>query len=260
MRMDKNLLKERVIDVAAVLIIPFLLIQILPGLIQNIGLDLMSASLIASAITTAVSIAGYAIMLRSTGETVPNRGVRPIFWVIIGIATVGFLLYDQLIFIWINNHIVDAGLEARAESIANVNLYTYLVYGLIVAPIAEECLFRVFFYKRLKLHFSWIVSMVVTSVMFGIIHMTISHVVTATLFGIFLTLIYEYTQTIWVTIVCHIFYNLSTLALSGGEMEAMAGNTLVTAFIFFAGIFVLGWFIAKRDLEVKSAATIGKGK
>lgn len=252
MRMDKTLLKERILDIVAIIVIPFLLIQILPGLIQNIGLDLMSASLVSSGITMMLSITGYILTMKTTGDTIPNRGVRPITWVIIGISTVGFLLFDQLVFIWINNHIVDYGLEARAASIANVNLYAYLVYGLVVAPIAEECLFRIFFYKRLKMHFSWIVSMLATSIMFGLIHMTIAHLVTATLFGIFLTLIFEYTQTIWVTIVCHILYNVSTLALSGSETEAMAGNTIITAFIFFAGIFALGWFIAKRDMQIKS--------
>lgn len=252
MRMDKTLLKERTLDIISIIVIPFLLIQILPGLIQNIGLDLMSASLVSSVITMMLSVAGYILTMKTTGDKIPNRGVHPITWVVIGISTVGFLLFDQLVFIWINNHIVDYGLEARAASIANVNLYAYLVYGLIVAPISEECLFRVFFYKRLKMHFSWIVSMLATSIMFGLIHMTIAHLVTATLFGIFLTLIFEYTQTIWVTIVCHIFYNLSTLALSGSEMEAMAGNTIITVFIFLAGIFALGWFIAKRDMQIKS--------
>lgn len=260
MREKTSLLRERIIDVIAVLVIPMVLIQILPVTMQGMGLDIMSAALLSSGVTTLLSLGGYIVMIRTAGDKVPNRGVKPALWVIIAIALAGFLLFDQLIFLWISNHIHDYGLEARADSIANVNVYAYLIYGLIVAPIAEECLFRIFFYNKLKEHFSWITAMIMTSIMFGLIHMTIAHLVTATLFGIFLTLILEYTQTIWVTVVCHIFYNLSTLALSGSEMENMADNTIMTVLVFIAGVFVLGWLIAKRDMDLQAANSSRKGK
>lgn len=256
----KLLLRKRVIDVVSVIIIPILLIQILPGLMQSIGLDIMSASLLSSGVTIFLSLGGYITLVRTEEDKVTCHRIKPAVLIIITIATVLFLLFDEIIFIWISNHIYDYGLEARTKAIADVNAYVYLIYGLIVAPIAEECLFRIFFYNKLKKHFSWITSMLITSIMFGLIHMTIAHLVTAALFGVFLTLIFEYTQIIWITIVCHIFYNLSTLALSGEEMKNVASNTVMTVFVFMTCVFILSWFTIKRDMMIQKTRSSGEEK
>ena len=254
------LLEERIVELVSVIIAPILLIQILPGLMQGFGLDIMSASLLSSGVTIFLSLGGYITLVRTEEDKVTCHRIKPAVLIIITIATVLFLLFDETIFIWISNHIYDYGLEARMKSIANVNTYAYLIYGLIVAPIAEECLFRIFFYNDLKKYFSWITSMLIMSIMFGLIHMTIAHFVTATLFGVFLTLVFEYTQIIWITIVCHIFYNLSTLALSGKEMKNVASNTVMTVFVFIACVFILSWFTIKRDMMIQKTRSSGEEK
>ena len=81
--------------------------------------------------------------------------------------------------------------------------------------------------------------------------MTISHLITATLFGIVLVLIMEQTDCIWITIVCHIAYNLGTLCVTGNEMASLANNTVMTVLFFLAFLFLIGICIAKQDARMK---------
>ena len=91
-----------------------------------------------------------------------------------------------------------------------------------------------------------------SSVMFGLIHMTISHLITATLFGIILVLIMEHTKCIWITIICHIAYNLGTLCVTGNEMTSLANSTVMTVLVFLAVLFLIGICIAKQDVKMKA--------
>ena len=250
--MKRELLKSRITGILALLIIPMFLIQILPGIIYDCGMNILAASILSSFVTILFSIFFSWKMVK---EPVKLNIPKPIVICFFVVITLLFILVDQVLFIWINSHISDPGMEARAASIGSMNLEKYwifyLLYGVILAPISEECLFRITLYRYLKKSFSWITALIMSSVMFGLIHMTISHLITATLFGIILVLIMEHTDCIWITIVCHIAYNLGTLCVTGNEMASLADSTVMTFLVFLAFIFLIGICIAKQDARMK---------
>ena len=61
----------------------------------------------------------------------------------------------------------------------------------------------------------------------------------------------EHTDCIWITIVCHIVYNLGTLCVTGNEMASLADSTVMTFLVFLAFIFLIGICIAKQDARMK---------
>lgn len=250
--MKRELLKSRITGILVLLIVPMFLIQIAPSIMCTWGTNILTASILSSFVTIIFSIFfTWKMVKKRVAVNIPKPAVISVSVIL----TLLFILVDQVLFLWINAHIVDPGMEARTASIGSMDLERYwifyLLYGVILAPIAEECLFRVALYHYLKNSFSWMIALVMSSVMFGLTHMTIAHLVTATLFGMLLTLIMEHTKCIWITIVCHIAYNLGTLCVTGNEMMSLASSTIMTIFVFLAVIFLLIVFMLRQDTRME---------
>lgn len=250
-KMNKTHLKDRIIAIVTLILIPIFFEQLLPVGLCMCGIDAGNAVIIGAFTTILLSLYGYRILLKSNNEQIPCRSVKLPGVIILVVLMFIFSLLDQVFSAWITAHMTDPGMEARLDSISNTNLYVYLIYAIFIAPIAEECMFRIYLNKYIQQYFSWMVSIVATSVMFGLIHGTIVHVVTATLFGLLLSLIFEYTQCIWITTVCHMAYNMSITVESGTEMSLLYSSTVMTVLVFLATVFVLCWFMVKKDNEMK---------
>ena len=249
--MNKKLLRSRIISITILIVISMFLIQILPAIICHFGMNILPATILLSCITILFSLV---FVHKTVKEPISFNTPKPVVVVVSVIVTLLFLAIDQTLVLWIGAHIPDAGMEARAATIGSIDLerywMLYLFYGIILAPVAEECLFRIALYRYLKKSFSWMTALVMSSIMFGFIHMTIAHLVTGTLFAMLLTLIMERTKCVWITIVCHIAYNLGTLFVSGNEMALLAGNTVITILLFFAVLFLLCIGMVKQDVRM----------
>lgn len=84
---------------------------------------------------------------------------------------------------------------------------------LVVAPIAEELVFRGFIFKGLKNSFGFIIAAVVSSVIFGVAHGQINVAVDTFCLGIFLCYLYEKTDSIWPAIMLHMTKNAIAFSL-----------------------------------------------
>ena len=107
--MKRELLKSRIIGILALLIIPMFLIQILPGIIYDCGMNILAASILSSFVTIAFSIFFSWKMVK---EPVRLNIPKPIVICFFVVITLLFILVDQVLFIWINSHISDPGMEA----------------------------------------------------------------------------------------------------------------------------------------------------
>lgn len=133
---------------------------------------------------------------------------NPLYWVMMfAIMTVAL----EGIFLFINSRVADPGLETRVEFIEESGILAYTVLAVVIAPVVEELIFRVFCYHLLKKMWSMFPAMIFTSVLFGIVHGTLAHLVTATMLGIFFCLSCEYTGKWYVSILGHFLYNVITV-------------------------------------------------
>lgn len=112
---------------------------------------------------------------------------------------------------------------------------------LVSAPVVEEFVCRGILIPKLEKSFSPLVAIVISAVLFGIMHLMAGGwmlAVGATLMGMVLGLIYVRTGSLWVVIVAHAFANLPDFILPlFGELNVWVrwGLTVV-----FAVLFVLG--------------------
>ena len=56
-----------------------------------------------------------------------------------------------LLFYWSFGHVVDVGMENRAENLADVSVTSYFLFSVLLAPFAEECVMRLFLYNAFKI-------------------------------------------------------------------------------------------------------------
>lgn len=82
-----------------------------------------------------------------------------------------------------------------------------LLMGAVVAPIAEEFLFRGYIYGVLKRYLGWSTALLLSAVLFSSIHVNAASLVPLFIFAITLTIAYEVTGSLLVNIMMHAFFN-----------------------------------------------------
>lgn len=254
----RNQIKTYVMNFVLVFVVPMLLVQILPlavCLLLSVltGQDSMDSYFLLSIIVSSLAAVLYSLFFIRQTNTGGFSFQVPKVHVIVMVMCIllVFLFADQILSAWILNHLSDPGMIQRAETVGDIgtgwNLWMYVTYALLIAPISEEFVFRIALYPYLKKSMHWIPAMFLTSLSFGAIHMTVTHLVTATLFGIVLVLVMERTQCIWITIAGHVFYNMSVLFVDRDLVSSLSENDTVVFLTAFATLAVLAGYVAKRE-------------
>ena len=94
-----------------------------------------------------------------------------------------------------------------------LDLGCYMAASVTVAPVAEELLFRGFCYGCMKKVYSRWVALGFSMLLFSLIHGTVAHLPIAMGLTVFLCVLYELTDRLWVCIVFHMLYNLFGVTL-----------------------------------------------
>lgn len=90
-------------------------------------------------------------------------------------------------------------------------LISLIFFGIVIAPMIEEILFRGFLQPALKKLFGGRYAIVVTASLFAAVHMDIFAFLQIFILGILLGYLYEKTQTLVASIFVHILHNSLTL-------------------------------------------------
>lgn len=140
---------------------------------------------------------------------------------------------------------------AEMESATGISeTISMFLYAGIIGPIAEELVYRGFVLKRLESH-GKMLAIVVSSILFGIMHGNLPQSVFACCVGFVLAYVAEEYSIVW-SILLHIINNVSS-ELSG---MAMSGLSEELQTVIYYGIFVV-FFIAgmivlwKKRLRIK---------
>lgn len=86
-------------------------------------------------------------------------------------------------------------------------LLSALLVAAVVAPVAEELFFRGFLYAGLRDCWGLPAGVAISSILFGVVHLTPGVMVPITLMGALLAWLYEATDSLWPPIVLHAAYN-----------------------------------------------------
>lgn len=153
----------------------------------------------------------------------------------------------------VNNLIAMTPLVDMSSGFQNANASFFggevlfqLLGSCLVIPIAEELVFRGVVYQRLRVYFDMWVALLVSAVIFGIVHTNLVQFVYAALLGMLLAFLYEKSGFFYVPVLGHVTANVIAvvrtatgwLSFSYEPTAAGIGVTLV----LFAAAAVLIWY------------------
>ena len=200
----------------------------------------------------------------------PDRQVK--WWRIIGLAVAGltFSLASFIVFLGLVSYLFPHFTEQILVSISKRNSLTataedtlldrVLVFLMlvVVAPLAEELIFRGVILNRWSQKWSLPAALIATSLFFGFLHV---NPIGISMFGLVQALLYLKTKTLWVPIATHAVNNFIVFCLtfqtgsSESESTSLSLQNLQSSFwsgLVMMGIslFFLGRFI-RRNFPVK---------
>ena len=142
----------------------------------------------------------------------------------------------------------------------------FFILTVITAPILEELLFRVVFFKRLSRVFDVYVGMIASSIIFGILHVELA-VVGAIIFGIANCILYLKYRNILIPMTVHFLNNflvsiptfLSSDSGASSDVELLSQSDASAYLILGAIVFIIGMilfirFIVKNHKYIESDA------
>ncbi|OGO63857.1 MAG: hypothetical protein A2Z45_01775 [Chloroflexi bacterium RBG_19FT_COMBO_55_16] len=188
------------------------------GLFQpTIELSMVLAALEAIALIGGV----YLLGIRRRKQSWEAVGLRPAkrHWLLIAtiitlIAIPFISIFTIILFLAFKFPLVNPQLEfLLPEGITQLGALGMLLLAGVVAPFGEELLFRGVFYPLLRDRWGVWPGVLVSSLIFGIIHGDLAVGLTAFLLGIILALVFEYSQSLWTSILVHAINNSAKIAL-----------------------------------------------
>ncbi len=117
-----------------------------------------------------------------------------------------------------------------------------ILRALILAPVAEELVFRGLVFRRMKEYTSFWPAAIVSAIFFGIYHLNLEQGIYAFIFGLILAAVYNRFNNIFAPILLHFFANLLSVILVYANAEypsqtiiiiVMAACIIVSAFTIF---------------------------
>ena len=164
-------------------------------------------------------------------------------------STIGIEIYNiferELNFFGLSTSV---GLAMATDVSSNIPMLLYVSF---LGPIVEELVFRGFLLRRLEKR-GKVLAIVVTSLLFGLMHQNLPQVLNATLIGLVMGYIAMEYSIIW-SIVLHIFNNFVMCELAGmllGGPNDMARHLFDTGFTLVAVIVGIVVIIRNRNALV----------
>ena len=221
-----------------------------------------------SAILTSLAMLGVGLALtaarggpvsESLGLGRSSLGSRRI--VALAIGTIG--LSQILGMLLVTAEMSEPGISSeidRALSGADWNEYALLIVALCVAPgICEEVLFRGFLQRTASTIYGPIRAVLLSSILFGVVHLEPAHSVGAALLGLYLGAIAYRGNSIRPCITCHVANNAAVLVLSGAAEWPVPDWSVLVASGVAATVGAVALVTARAE-SVRQPASNGQAR
>lgn len=201
----------------------FLLVGIL-WCLQRLGIDFMAVNeTLFNTITAAVAyimaliiVIGGPWLVKKQRTTKEDIGLQRLpTWTELGLGPAGLIVYFitsalvtyvvSIIFTGFDaSQAQDVGFEQLTQRYEYILAFMTLV---VIAPIAEEMLFRGYLYGKLKKYAPRWIAIIVTSALFGLAHGQWNVAIDTFVLSIFLCLLRDLTGSLWPSIILHMLKN-----------------------------------------------------
>lgn len=162
----------------------------------------------------------------------PRPEVPRIGWTVLGCTVLAFLA-GQSLALWIYVTVGSAGFDASNQTRHAAGALATLLLTLVAAPAGEEALFRGLIYPLLRRRVSILASMLVTAVVFGLLHGSAVQFASTLPLAVLLALVYERTRALWPCVLLHLGFNLAAALVPAQALGALA-NPVSAVFLCLA--------------------------
>ena len=155
-----------------------------------------------------VAISHYRIKIQDLLKFT-NGKVRFVFLSVL-LAVFVFILQMALDWSFIQNLLAGHIKFLKFNSILDQGFagYVQIISMVLVAPIQEEVFLRRLLFRKLLESYSTVVSIVITSFIFAVVHWSLPGLFAYFIIGVVFTYLYYLTGNIWINIMVHTIYNL----------------------------------------------------
>ena len=188
----------------------------------NWFMTLFSAIVYALSLAIIIGIPWRFMKIKTTRDELGLRGLPT--WTDLLLAPVGFLVVLVLIMV-LRLFLPSVDWNQKQENIQfndfqNIGNYLLAFFCLVVlAPIAEEIIFRGWFYGKLRARMAALPAILIVSVLFGVVHLQLNVALTVAAMSAVMCVSRELTGTIWTGILIHMINNdfaFYSLVATGG--------------------------------------------
>lgn len=179
------------------------------ALIGDTMIDLTSnvrSTIITDMIIIMISIPCYYCCLKPTAVKQVKDSVLPI--------TVVYLVLIWTFTQGIGTYVIQYDNRISDVVIVDDDIGLYYVLTLVIAPVFEEFLMRGIFYMCYKSFAGVFGASLATSLVFGLLHGTLTQGIIGFFAGIMFCFIFEATDNIWMCVLMHSLYNFLTVIMS----------------------------------------------
>ncbi|MDP9903140.1 CPBP family intramembrane glutamic endopeptidase [Arthrobacter bambusae] len=199
------------------------IVRIVMSFAAYVGVQLLSAAVTGSTVHAAIVGALVVIIFipvyfrlgrgkqyGRNGHTPADRSSVMMLWVsstLLPIWFAGQLLAVMTWQLWPETHV---GYDLHNQQLQATPTAVMLTLTLVLAPVAEELLFRGVLYRELGhgMGLPSVIAALLSAVIFSVVHGNVVQFTATLMFGVLLAFSYELTKWIWVPIAMHISFNL----------------------------------------------------
>ena len=205
--------------------LPFLAVvayMLLGGVLLRLGLNPIVSTLIADLVAFGLSfwyLWGRPVPVDGDGRSLLQAPAKPILW--IGLVLVW--VFGQITASWVLVQTGDPSFQSynsELHDVTGVMMWLSLLLTVVAAPLCEEFLIRGVVFGTWREVNPWF-AFFGSSLLFALLHGTLTHLVPTLLTGMLLAVAYAVTGRIWFTVVLHIGYNLGASLLGGIALPAV---------------------------------------
>lgn len=229
--------------------------QGMTNVVNEIAGKLNYILLISSIVTVLIFLIIYAIRKKKLTEEILLKKTKLMNIVIAALIGTGVWLFNSgvLILLQLNGLLMEQfqGMNEILNPLTEGNLFIMVLTIGIVAPFAEEFLFRGVIYRTLSKNISIPVTIIIQGILFGIYHGNLIQGVYASLLGIIFGFITYKTQSLWPAIIAHMTNN--TIAVIIPTVMGDIFNTtscMIFVIIGLIGTIITIFFINKNNPKV----------
>jgi hypothetical protein len=149
---------------------------------------------------------------------------------------------------------ISAGFAQASSSFYGSTLVLELISSALLTPVLEELVYRGIIFARLKRMFGFVPAMLLSALIFAIMHFNLVQFVYALLFGMVLVVFMEKTGHLYGAVLGHITANaLAVIRTETGFLDRTVDGSvqawLLSAGCLIAGGILLGWYVLRKPIQ-----------